>query len=141
MEENRAVVELSLSETFAKINDNFGIFRTNAYDDDDEKKLRITEEDTNTTTRSTMIKMRRSFDLNNESSKIKPLPKTKSLSSHFVVNFDEIAASFDGNNPHSNEERGKLLSVYESSSSSSPRVVSDLTGLRNPRSGKNFILF
>lgn len=144
MEENRATLELSLSETFAKIN-NFGIFRTNNAYDDDEKKLRITQEDECS---NTVIRMK-SFDLNNnnESSKTKPLPKARSLSSHFVVNFDEIvncvAGSFDdqcpfGNNPHNNnvEERGKLLSFYKSSSSS-PRGASDPMSLRNSRSGKN----
>ncbi|KAH6824080.1 ABC-2 type transporter family protein [Perilla frutescens var. hirtella] len=85
----RAVLELS--ETFVKIND-----------DDHGTKL---------------MKMRRSFDLNiNESSKIKPLCKARSLSSHFVVNFDD-QTSFT-NNPRSNEETG-LLSIYESSLSPS----------------------
>lgn len=111
MEERAAV--LNLSETFAKINED-DIFRTNAKHD--QTKLRLTENDNGQekTRLNPMIKGR-SLDLNNdESSKIKSLCKTKSLSSHFVVNiFDEQCS----NNPHKNEKRG-LLSLYQSSSSS-----------------------
>nr|QVT92344.1 ABC transporter [Salvia miltiorrhiza] len=103
MEETSAA--LDLSETFAKINQD-DIFGSNAKY---ETKLRLTKDD------SRMKIKRRSLDLNNnESSKTKPLCKTKSLSSHFVVNiFDEQCS----NNPRNNEEKG-LLSHYQSSSSS-----------------------
>lgn len=141
---------LDLSENFAKIDEAAAVLQKAAKESAtayNGKKLGLTEQEDDTRTRNTILK-KRSFDLTKESPKIKPiLCKTKSLSSHYVVNFDElincVTDSLDEtgsflNNPHRNEETG-LISIYESSLPS--KGIPDPIRLRNPRSGKAFIYF
>ncbi|KAG8378132.1 hypothetical protein BUALT_Bualt08G0106300 [Buddleja alternifolia] len=65
-------------------------------------------------TRKTILKMR-SFDLNKEPRNEQPIRKTKSLSSQFLVNIDELINETGSFLNNSDDEMG-LLSIYESSS-------------------------
>ncbi|KAL7117782.1 hypothetical protein ACP275_03G094800 [Erythranthe tilingii] len=81
---------------------------------------RLNEQEVDTSSTKTLLKMR-SFDLNIKEyspTKNNTMRKTKSLSSHFIVNIDEIINScvedsFISNTPRRIDEIG-LLSVYES---------------------------
>lgn len=78
----------------------------------------VHEDDHTRTTRKTLLKMRRSFDLNHheEPPNKEPMRKTKSLNSHFLVNIDELINSTVTPTFHEEDnivEIG-LLSVYES---------------------------
>ncbi|KAI3464637.1 hypothetical protein Pfo_021300 [Paulownia fortunei] len=133
--------DLDLSENFAKI-DEAGVLQKAAKESStayNGKKMGLTEQEDDTKTRKTILR-KRSFDLNKESPKRKPLCKTKSLNSHLLVNIDElidcVTGSFDEtcsfvNNPHRNDEMG-LLSIYESPLPS--KNIPDPIRLRNPES-------
>ncbi|KAL3845438.1 hypothetical protein ACJIZ3_002841 [Penstemon smallii] len=94
-------------------------------------------------TRQSLIK-KRSFDLNTEYRNRIPMRKTKSLSSHFLVNIDElmnyVTDSFNDtesilNDPSDNDEMG-FLSIYESSLPS--ESICDAIKLRNHKSNSSF---
>ncbi|KAL2232271.1 ABC transporter G family member 22 [Sesamum indicum] len=136
-------VAIDLSENFAKI-DEAGLFENAATDSTSAyyvKNMELAEKEDDVMTRKTLVKMR-SFDLNKESQKEKPMRKTKSFSSHLLLNIDElinrVAGSFEGtstflSNSDSDDEIRFLSSIYESSLP--PESVTDVITLRNPRSG------
>ncbi|KAK4390981.1 ABC transporter G family member 22 [Sesamum angolense] len=136
-------VAITLSENFAKI-DEAGLFENVATDSTSAyyvKNMELAEKEVDVMTRKTLVKMR-SFDLNKESQKEKPMRKTKSFSSHLLLNIDElinhVAGSFEGtsaflSNSHSDDEIRFLSSIYESSLP--PESVTDVMTLRNPKSG------
>ncbi|KAL0326064.1 UNVERIFIED_CONTAM: ABC transporter G family member 22 [Sesamum radiatum] len=136
-------VAITLSENFAKI-DEAGLFENAATDSTSAyyvKNMELAEKEDDVMTRKTLVKMR-SFDLNKESQKEKPMRKTKSFSSHLLLNIDElinrVAGSFEGtsaflSNSHSDDEIRFLSSIYESSLP--PESVTDVITLRNPKSG------
>ena len=114
---------LDLSENYAKINQD-NVFRTDAKHDEMKKLMLADEDNFRNKTINSKIK-RRSLDLisNKDTSKITPLCKAKSFSSHFVAEmFDEQCSD----NPPTNEKRG-LLSLYQSNSSSSLHGLPDVT--------------
>ncbi|KAL0360343.1 UNVERIFIED_CONTAM: ABC transporter G family member 22 [Sesamum radiatum] len=131
--ENKVVIDLS--ENFAKI-DEAGLFENAATDSTSAyyvKNMELAEKEDDVMTRRTLVKMR-SFDLNKESQKEKPMRKTKSFSSHLLLNIDElinrVAGSFEGtsaflSNSHSDDEIRFLSSIYESSLP--PESASSLT--------------
>ncbi|KAL0438206.1 UNVERIFIED_CONTAM: ABC transporter G family member 22 [Sesamum latifolium] len=138
-------VAIDLSENFAKI-DEAGLFANAARDSTSAyyvKNMELAEKEDDVVTRRTLVKMR-SFDLNKESQKEKPVRKTKSFSSHLLLNIDElinrVAGSFEGtsaflSNSDSDDEIRFLSSIYESSLPL--ESVTDVITLRNPKSGKN----
>lgn len=109
------------------------VFRANGKHDESKKLMLADEDNCMSKTRNSKIK-RRSLDLisNSNTSKIKPLCKAKSFSSHFVAEtLDEQCSE----NPTTNEKRG-LLSLYDQSNSSSP-----LHGLPDVTISGKFLLF